>query len=54
MYTVLGLDAVTTGFWLGGFVALARLVGGFGTGGGSADHFVAAVEASVVFGAFLW
>lgn len=53
-YIVLGLDAATAVFWLAGFVALALLVGGFGVGKGGADHFVAAIEASVVFGAFLW
>lgn len=53
-YAVLGLDAMTAIFWLAGFIALAKLVGGFDAGSGNSNHFLAAIEASVVFGAILW
>jgi hypothetical protein len=49
-YAVLAVDAVTGIFWLAGWVALAKLIGGLST----CTTFCAAIEASVAFAAFLW
>ena len=49
-YAILALDAVTAIFWLAGWIALAKLIGGPST----CSTFCAAIEASVAFAAFLW
>ena len=49
-YTILALDVVTTVFWLAGWIALAKLIGGPST----CITFCAAIQASVAFAAFLW
>jgi hypothetical protein len=50
MYAVLAVDAVTGIFWLAGWIALAKLIGGPST----CTKFCAAIQASVAFAAFLW
>ena len=49
-WAVFAVDAVTAIFWLGGWIALAMLVGGPST----CTTFCAAIQASVAFAAFLW
>jgi hypothetical protein len=44
------IDAVTGIFWLAGWIALAKLIGGPST----CTTFCAAIQASVAFAAFLW
>lgn len=44
------VDAVTAVFWLAGWIAMAKLIGGPST----CTSFCAAVQASVAFAAFLW
>ena len=50
-FTVLAVDAVTAIFWFAGFIALAVLIGVPNCG---TDHVCGSLQASVVFGAFLW
>ena len=47
---ILGLDVVNAVFWLAGWVALAKLIGG----PSMCTTFCAAIQASVAFAAFLW
>jgi hypothetical protein len=49
-HAVLAIDAVTGIFWLAGWIALAKLIGGPST----CTKFCAAIQASVAFAAFLW
>ena len=49
-YAILALDAVTTVFWLAGWIALAKLIGGPTT----CSRFCAAIQVSVAVAAFLW
>jgi lysylphosphatidylglycerol synthetase-like protein (DUF2156 family) len=49
-YAIVALDTITTIFWLAGWIALAKLIGGPST----CTSFCAAIQASVAFAAFLW
>ena len=49
-YAILVVDLLTTLFWLAGWIALAKLIGG----PTSCATFCAAVQASVAFAAGLW